>query len=65
MIARAKVRVRAEASYGNITVLSHLKRAWRLLIFGFFFFETVLGKKHSVEVSKIHRQIFSISKELP
>ena len=25
MIARAKGRVRAQASYGNITVLSHLK----------------------------------------
>ena len=25
VIARAKVRVRAQASYGNITVLSHLK----------------------------------------
>ena len=25
MIARAKVRVRPQASYGNITVLSHLK----------------------------------------
>ena len=28
MIARAKGRVRAQASYGNITVLSHLKNYW-------------------------------------
>ena len=31
MIARAKGRVRAQASYGNITVLSHLNLTFRML----------------------------------
>ena len=35
VIARAKGRVRAQASYGNITVLSHLKSG-AILSFGFF-----------------------------